>query len=779
MKKLLFVDVPFLDRNGMEDKRSLFIWDCLHRHFEADLLLLKTPEYLTRKIPEFRGFNQLYSLATSNAIHPGSGKAYQFTCDNRDKFIQIITSNRYDLIFLRRECCLELALLAEEILPKSQLVIDLEQLASECKPATETPTAAWAKVAHQVSQFHLKAREKALLQKPYHFFFASDNKKSIALRLANLKDDSPNFHVLPPALPEKLVFAPVNELEEQEKKLLSDKFILFFGDLGTPANLDAFLHLTKDIYPRISKTLQEKDIKIYVAGPHQQRVHTLLTGGRIKLIPRPELLNNYLRACLLVILPQRLSDRSSADRILTTAMMQKAVLTTTTGCGNYQFTTAEIAFENNPDAFCNRLAHLLVHPAETLEMGRQLEEKVRQFYGREGVERNFLGSLEAISASSCANADSGSFSVALVSEACGYASGKVGNHVYQLAKSLAKSCQVTVICPKTKATAKLEATDNLKIIYVKDFLKYTGRGATNQARAFCPGLLVQLLKGDYDIIQVFPGLTINSMLAFLTAKLREIPLLISILDCKHSAIRWWQIPLLRYADWLFTATEKDYATLRKYTERVEQLPMPVQIDSEKADRASIRQQYGFGEDSFIFLCLGKICRFRGQDIALKAFIKALPALPNAKLILVGNAESDSAFREELDELVSQESLQEEVCFTGEVERGEVLAWLKESDLQVIPARSLNIGNVVIESWASGTPVLQSDAVDPNLVIDYHNGLLFRSEDADDLAQQMQFAFGHRAALKAMAEHGKVLVGEKYTFAYLAKKYLETYKQLTF
>jgi glycosyltransferase involved in cell wall biosynthesis len=106
-----------------------------------------------------------------------------------------------------------------------------------------------------------------------------------------------------------------------------------------------------------------------------------------------------------------------------------------------------------------------------------------------------------------------------------------------------------------------------------------------------------------------------------------------------------------------------------------------------------------------------------------------------------------------------------------------LAWLKEADVHIIPARFMNVGTIVLESWASDTVVLQSDAVDPNLVIEDFNGFLFRSEDIEDLALQMQKAYSNRKRLPELAERGKALVHDNYSFDKLMIRFQKVYKQV--
>ena len=90
---------------------------------------------------------------------------------------------------------------------------------------------------------------------------------------------------------------------------------------------------------------------------------------------------------------------------------------------------------------------------------------------------------------------------------------------------------------------------------------------------------------------------------------------------------------------------------------------------------------------------------------------------------------------------------------------------------------MNSGAVVAETWAAGTVVIQSDAVDPNYVVDGENGYLFPSESVNALAERMLAACGNRAQLRAMAERGRQFVLANLTYERLVEIYAQEYRRL--
>ena len=83
----------------------------------------------------------------------------------------------------------------------------------------------------------------------------------------------------------------------------------------------------------------------------------------------------------------------------------------------------------------------------------------------------------------------------------------------------------------------------------------------------------------------------------------------------------------------------------------------------------------------------------------------------------------------------------------------------------------------MESWAGGIPVIQSDAVDPNLVEEDVNGYIFPKEDIQALSDKMRKAFADRAKLPARAQNGRKLVMQGFTYEHLVDIYEDVYSRL--
>ena len=210
---------------------------------------------------------------------------------------------------------------------------------------------------------------------------------------------------------------------------------------------------------------------------------------------------------------------------------------------------------------------------------------------------------------------------------------------------------------------------------------------------------------------------------------------------------------------------------------MEYSPVPILTEEYEVAVPNPRASLEITDDNFVFLCLGRVSNIKGQDIALQAFAKASIEMPEARLVFVGRTDYETEFYEMMQAFITQNALNDKVFFTGMLDREVVLGWLRYSDIHVIPVRFMNSGAVVVESWISDTPVIQSDVVDPNLVVEDYNGYLFPSENREELAKKMVVAYQNKERLPILAENGKALVKSKYTYDYLTELYARAYDKL--
>lgn len=788
MKKLLYVDVPFQGLRGGDKNRSSFIWTNLSKAFQADLLLIKTPEYAYKAVPRHSSYGSLCSLSTASALPHLPEAIYQFNSAQRKKFSDFLRLGQYELIVFRFLSGYHLACLAASILPKCQIVIDVDMLFSRISELYWQQKPRLSNRYHLLEMLKLKAFEKQAFRQDFRFCFTNVIERNMAITRYGLKPQ--NALIFPNMMPElKQEISPNKDSITTASP--QAKYILFFGTLNSVANQDAFLWLAQDIFPLLQKTLQEQNVAIYIVGKSPTPIYQKYCNEQLKLIGAVDDIEAIISGSLFVVLPLRIAS-GTRTRILEAAAVKKAIVSTSIGAEGFDFSADELILQDSSKAFAASMEKLLLNPHQAAEMGAKLYEAALAKYAPEVVARDFLLELQRQSPSPSATRK---LKLAIVTNRFYPEVGGAETNIFYQARMLAEKHELTVICPKRIKKPRIEMEQGFRIIRLLDVFNNPPRYPNLAAKTLCPDLLLHLLRSDYDIIQCFPALNYNNALAFIAAKLRGIPFILCFFDfidyageiaakgkidpdiLKSVQPSFYQRYILKHMDYAFAIADKEISFLQRFNPRVEYSPVPILSEEYETTVANPLGSLGLNEDNFVFLCLGRVSFIKGQDIALKAFAKAHPLMPKAKLVYVGRTDYEPEFYAQMQSEIITHDLQDSVFFTGMVDREIVLAWLRYADIHVIPVRFMNSGAVVVESWISSTPVIQSRVVDPNLVIEDYNGYLFDTEDPDDCAQKMLKAFNNRAFLPALAENGKALVKTKYTYEYLIELYNKCYKLL--
>ncbi|WP_030345247.1 glycosyltransferase [Streptomyces sp. NRRL S-1022] len=104
-----------------------------------------------------------------------------------------------------------------------------------------------------------------------------------------------------------------------------------------------------------------------------------------------------------------------------------------------------------------------------------------------------------------------------------------------------------------------------------------------------------------------------------------------------------------------------------------------------------------GESRPLVVCVGRLCRQKGQDVLLRAWETVLDLLPRASLVLVGDGPDSEALRRQAPSSVH---------FAGAVP--DPVPWYRAADLVVLPSRWEGMALAPLEALGCATPVVLTD-----------------------------------------------------------------------
>lgn len=777
--KLLYVDVPFEGLQGGDKNRSKAIWSFLTEDFEADLLLIKGPKYITQPVEPHHSYHKLFTMGCVKALPYEPESIYRFHPRQLEKFRNILIQEQYDIVVFRFLSTYHLATLVSDTTPRCKVVIDVDMLFSRVAELTWHQNHHFSNRYNLFEMIKLKRFEKKAFSHDFWYYFTNPIERDLAVAEYDL--DPEKARIYPNLMPmeEPRSYPPPKE-----------PYVLFFGIMNSLANQDAMVFLANDIYPLIAPQLRQMGVKLYIVGANPPDFVYQYQDDCLKVIGQVDDMQEYIAGCELVILPIRIAS-GTRTRILEAAQMKKAVLTTSVGQEGFSFGPKEIVIRENAEELSDAIIEMLNDKEHTIALGKNLYHAARARYSAKVLSERFIKSLKA----PLNGVKPKRLRIALVTNRFYPEVGGAETNIYYQARYLAETNEVTVFSPKRMRFPALERVSGFRLRRLFDLLNRPPSYPNLKSKTLCPSLFWYLMVGKYDVIQCYPSINYNNIIAFIVAKIKKIPYIICFFDFMDYAshlkrygkiepdildqkpLKWYQKIILSKMDYGFAIAEREIAFLKKYNPHIEYSPVPI-LSSEfevPVDKPPLMNTWP--AEHFVFLCVGRVSHIKGQDIALDAFCSVSSQMPDAKLVFVGRTDYEPEFLEAMKEKMYNAGISEQIHFTGKVERSEVIAWLRNSDINLIPVRFMNSGAVVLESWVSGIPVIQSDAVDPNLVVDSENGYLFTSGDAKACAEKMLLAYKQRDQLPQMAARGKNLVKTKYSYEYLTELYQKTYQKL--
>ncbi len=156
------------------------------------------------------------------------------------------------------------------------------------------------------------------------------------------------------------------------------------------------------------------------------------------------------------------------------------------------------------------------------------------------------------------------------------------------------------------------------------------------------------------------------------------------------------------------------------------------------------------------LHFGLLSAVKGTDVLLAALPRAWQQAPDLAVVLAGR-ESEAGYVERRLKPLGERG-RRQVIWTGPLSRDQLAAILPRADAAVLPSRSDNLPNTIIESLAAGVPVVGSDGASiDELVRPGVNGLLVPIEDAATLGDAMAAAWrGELADLRGTDKTARTL-----------------------
>ena len=172
-------------------------------------------------------------------------------------------------------------------------------------------------------------------------------------------------------------------------------------------------------------------------------------------------------------------------------------------------------------------------------------------------------------------------------------------------------------------------------------------------------------------------------------------------------------------------------------------------------------------DKYI-LFFGQIKKVKGLDILINAMSKVDDDI---KLIIAGKPWKDDF--KTYDDLISKLKLENRIIkiirFIEDDEREKLFF---AADINVLPYRVIYQSGVLLMAMSHSLPVIASNLeANMEIITDRKNGLLFESENADDLASKIKTFFSDKELNKQISNNSITTIKDEYNWDDIGKSYI--------
>jgi glycosyltransferase involved in cell wall biosynthesis len=229
--------------------------------------------------------------------------------------------------------------------------------------------------------------------------------------------------------------------------------------------------------------------------------------------------------------------------------------------------------------------------------------------------------------------------------------------------------------------------------------------------------------------------------------------------------------LLRVTDRMVDAVVVNCEFMRHYLvsqERVPEVKVRLCYNAVDADQYRRRTMPANAE----YPVVGTVCSLRPEK-AVDTLIRAFASLGGLarKLVIVGSGPEEAKLRT----LATELGIGERCQFVAAT--SDVVEWLSQIDIFVLPSRSEALSNSLMEAMACGCcPIASNVGGNPELVEHGSNGFLFEADNTSELASHIRTLLADKSRRDAFADSSKRKMSQ-FTYARAARTMQQIYESV--
>ena len=209
---------------------------------------------------------------------------------------------------------------------------------------------------------------------------------------------------------------------------------------------------------------------------------------------------------------------------------------------------------------------------------------------------------------------------------------------------------------------------------------------------------------------------------------------------------------------LFSVSQDKFQTIINGVDTEKFIPEP----EPQLIKQKLQNEIGLTDSNIAIGSVGRLVAVKNYPSLIRAMALVKSEVPQAKLLLAG----EGTERAKLESLISELELTQQVILLGR--RDDVPDLMKLYDIFVLPSFSEGLSNTLLESMASGTPVVASKVGgNAEIVADGRSGYLYASDDAQGLARILIELAREKDNCKKLGQQARQHIEDNFSIATLS------------
>ncbi len=185
------------------------------------------------------------------------------------------------------------------------------------------------------------------------------------------------------------------------------------------------------------------------------------------------------------------------------------------------------------------------------------------------------------------------------------------------------------------------------------------------------------------------------------------------------------------------------------------------------------------------IAASRLSKEKGIDVLLKAWVSVVAQKKDLELTILG----DGPLAEELKRLSVSLGVTKSVAFMGMTR--DVMDYLKQADLFVLPSRAEGLSNALLEAMSCGLPCIATNVggsieliaeddqkkIMPGKYFVAKNGLLVNVDDVEGISEATLYLIRNRTKREELGNQARLFIKENYSIDLIADRYIGLYQRM--